>query len=455
MEQQTQLGKQVLREVVEKIKFKKIDSKFLYIPVIFLVLSSILLIYGLSQIIGLVSKIQEGNIPLELLVLAQILGWGFTALLGYTLSTMILTYILLRDVREHLYNSSIATYHYIGRESLENAIQYFESTWLKIQLPAPITGLLIELLTLGLAYPIYIGLIEKYVREHAIVEEESLLKMKITSRYSILSLTVDLVLVFATLGLYLAYMCYRFTRTFNNHIDTIHGNHPYPPIPPTTVREKVEKEPTPGYIAGLVLLVLGVNILLNYIGLFTTLYIGITVGILISILGLSMRKRKDIAPLIVFSVNLALMYMVAIAGFFSGIAGYETYKAMVTQQEQQLRNIAREVQVYGVTGLILLIFINNFVISISSIIPYIGGLIVVQGAYNAGLFLGVHSVLENNPSTLLLLIYPHAILELSSYAILLTSTMYFREWSKYYRIIVIGILLLLLAAFVEVLIIIQ
>ncbi|MEM1858437.1 MAG: stage II sporulation protein M, partial [Desulfurococcaceae archaeon] len=97
------------------------------------------------------------------------------------------------------------------------------------------------------------------------------------------------------------------------------------------------------------------------------------------------------------------------------------------------------------------IFVNNLVISLPSIVPYVGGVLVAQGVYNAGLVVGtiVGSGLRSPGDVILILVYPHSILELSAYAILLTSSSFLGEWRRYTVLAATGILLLFTAALVE------
>ncbi|MEM2025685.1 MAG: hypothetical protein QXW94_05275, partial [Desulfurococcaceae archaeon] len=99
----------------------------------------------------------------------------------------------------------------------------------------------------------------------------------------------------------------------------------------------------------------------------------------------------------------------------------------------------------------LYLFINNFVISLPAIIPYVGGSLLAYGTHNAGLIIGVviASGTRNLLASLSVLMYPHAVLEVLSYAFLLSASSHFGNWNRFLKTIVAGVVILFLAAVVE------
>jgi len=101
---------------------------------------------------------------------------------------------------------------------------------------------------------------------------------------------------------------------------------------------------------------------------------------------------------------------------------------------------------------VVMIFTNNFIISILAVIPYIGLIPVAIGGYNAGVIMGYFTTIpESRTVALLTLVLPHTILEFTGYAILVvSSTLLFHDTKKFVKTVLTGASVLLLAAVVEV-----
>lgn len=435
-----------LQELISKFVFSKLSTGLLLLPSIFAFLSMALFTVGFSQLLKLGEKIVTGEIsPLESLYIAQPMLWGAIALLGFTIASMVSVYNLLKNIKDHFYQSGVTLYYFAGGSSFEGAMQYLRSTLIRSTLPSPVTGMLLAFLTSGIAYPVILCFVEKAVREHAIVEEETLFKTKFTGEYKWFNMLIDFTLLFLTLGLYLVYMSYRLARVFNAHVNNIHGSHPNPPtIPPHSVAIR-ELKPTMSLLVGLLLLSMGFNTITSCFGLFTANYVVYSCGVLLSTLVLVRGTRKLTVSSIL--VVLALLYLLMIGGLLAGIAGYETYKPLTDTIRRQIDVISS----MNVLELTTYIFVNNLVLSLPSIVPYIGGILMAQGVYNAGLVIGtvVGSGLRSLRDVLLILAYPHAVLELSAYSILLTSSSLLGKWKKYAMLVTTGILFLFTAALVE------
>ncbi|MEM4880998.1 MAG: stage II sporulation protein M [Desulfurococcaceae archaeon] len=435
-----------LQELIKTFRFSKMSPGLLLLPSLFAFLSLVLFTIGFSQLLKLGEEAVTGGIsPLESLYVVQPILWGVVALLGFTIASMIAVYNLLKNLKDHFYQSGVTVYYFTGGPSFEGAMQYLRSILVRSTLPSPVTGILLMFLTSGVAYPVILCFAEKAVREHAIVEEEALFRTKFTSEYKWFNMLIDFALVPLTLGLYLAYMGRRVAKVFNAHVNAIHSSHPNPPtLPPhgTTVQEL---RPTSSLLIGLLLLSIGLNIVTSYIGLFTASYVAYSCGILLSALVLARRTKGTSASSVL--VVLILLYLLVFGGLLAGMTGYETYRVLTDTIRRQT-NVASSMKMLD---LATYIFVNNLVISLPSIVPYVGGVLVAQGVYNAGLVVGTiaGSGLRSPGDVVLVLVYPHSILELSAYAILLTSSSFLGEWRRYTVLAATGILLLFTAALVE------
>lgn len=436
--------KNTLQEIVESFSFHKISSWYLVLPSIFATLSSILLAYGYAQLLRAGSIAEDVLAPYQLMPALQPLAWGIISLLGYTIAAMISIFFVLREVREHLYSSSITIHYFTGGSSVEGATQYLRSVLVQSTLPSPITGFFIIFLTAGLAYPLILCIIERALREHAAYEECALFKARITREYRGVSIVLDIILTLFTFGIYTAYLGYRSSRTFNFHIDTIHSSHPSPPK--HTIHEVIiqQREISEGLISGLILIALGAHVLLTYIGLLSSIHIVLALGIALSTFA---QLRKGKSAIITIILIFTLLYSVIIGGILSGVVGYEIYISVPDILSKNFENLYQ----MSTAQLALYLFINNFVISLPAIIPYVGGSLLTYGTHNAGLIIGVviASGTKNPLASLSVLIYPHAVLEVLSYALLLSASSHFGNWDRFLKTIVAGVVILFLAAVVE------
>ena len=440
-----------LEVVVKTIKFKKINTTLLVLPALFAIISLVLLLIGLSTLLRLgVILIPYGERPgahisvLEEILSTQVLVWGSVVGLAYIMASTIVVYMVLRDIREHIYSSAIVTYYYTRGVDYIGALYYLKDMLNRSTLPSPITGLILTLLTSGVAYPIILCFAEKTIRVHAMLEEEAFFKKRRTREYTALTGVVDIALVVLTLGVYMAYMGYRFAKTFNTHVDTVHSTHPEPPkTPPRPGLEPGAWMTTSGII-GVFMVFLALSTIMAYVDFYFTPQLGL--GLLLSALVVRRAERRLIG-------NIALIYslliLLLLGGLLTGYSGYELYRGLY----ENMRELSELIRFLNIEFLVAFIFINNAAISISSILPYIGGIGLASGVFNAGLVLGALSALDGRTlySSLIVLVYPHTILELLSYATLLTASSKFGAWRDYVKLISIGLLVLVLAAIVEVL----
>jgi hypothetical protein len=439
-----------LEVVVKNIRFKKINTTLLVLPAFFATISLILLLIGLSTLLRLgITIIPYGErsstyVPvLEEIISTQVLLWGSVVGLAYIIASIIAVYIVLRDIREHIYNSAMVTYYYTRGVDYIGALYYLKDMLNRSTLPSPITGLILTLLTSGVAYPIILYFTEKTIRVHAVLEEEAFFKKKRTREYTALAGVVDIALVVLTLGVYMAYMGYRLAKTFNTHIDTIHSTHPEPPktLPQPSLEPGAWM--TTSGIIGIFMVFLALSTIMAYVNLYFTPQIGL--GLLLSALVVRRAERRLLENIVLIY---SLLILLLLGGLFTGYSGCELYRGLY----ENVRELSELIRFLNVWFLIAFIFINNLAISISSTLPYIGGIGLVSGVFNAGLVLGVLSAIEERSiySSFTILAYPHTILELLAYAILLVASSKFGVWREYVKLISIGLLVLALAAIIEV-----
>jgi len=387
----------------------------------------------------------------EYILWIQVLTWGVVVYLVYLIASILTVYWALSRIREHIYNSALVTYYHTRGVDYVGSLYYLKDMLNRSTLPSPVTGLLLTFLTGGLIYPIILCFMERAVRVHALMEEEAFFKRATTRSYSGYAAATDIALAILTLGAYTAFMGYRLASTFNKHVKTIHSKHPEPPSTPTPVSSEPGAWITPSSVIAIILLFSAVCTILVYITHVGLLYFPqIAYGLLLSAL-VSKRSGKNVLR------NIAVAYLILviliICGYFVGYVGWEAYREFYSDIES-----FRELISYlGIKGLVLFIFTNNSVISISSPIPYIGGIFIGMGAYNAGFQLGVYSALNGiHPvNALSILVYPHAIPELLGYSALISASTRFGNWGKFATLIITGLVILFIAAVIETSIIIK
>lgn len=442
----------VLEEIVRNYRFGKINITLHLLPGVFLFLSLLMITLWLGIIIKNISELEaEGftaleNLPYHVFALIQ---WGLIALIGFTIASMISIYKVLADSRKHIYESSVTSYYFQGGPTVEGLYQYLTNAYSRSLLPSPITGLVLCFLTTGIAYPVLLFLAEKHIRDHAAVEEFAFIKEKLTRTYSNIQVILDIILIALTLGLYLVYMGYRFSRTFNRHIDIIHSSHPNPPAYSIEYAPERSRDIGTPLMVLLIPLSVFISVFLNSIGFLVVNFFGYFYGLIFAYLALTVNNRGFGKTLILVLISL---YMVGYGGFLNGFICYDNLQPLLEYYGEYLEEISSIVEESDVFFLTMYIFTNNLVLSLSSIVPYAGSVIVSMGMYNAGFALGLISRIStvNALNSLLVLVYPHAIFELLGYAILITSSGFaLGNYSKFALYVLTGIVVLLLAAFIE------
>ncbi|MGC8983154.1 MAG: hypothetical protein ACP5KA_05335 [Desulfurococcaceae archaeon] len=430
----------VLGQVVKSLEFKKLSAGVLSLPALFAAPAFVLLMLGITKTVNL---LLGGGGVVEELVASQMLTWGSVLLFGYTASSMAASYLLMRDLREHFYKSALTTYYWKIGVDYTGALHYLKSMIERSLLPSPATALLLAFLSGGVSYPVLLCLAERALRRHAASEEEVLLGKKLTKEYTWLNAAVDLALAVVTMGLYVAYMGYRVARGFNKHVDDVHGRHPEPPEAAAVGGLGEIREPTPRLVVGLYLTAVGLSIVVAYAGILPSPYVMGGAGLLLATTPLVMREKGFTARVL---VAYGLLYLAMFSGFLAGVAGYEVYRFLL--------NVAVELRALRAAGPLLLffvIFVNNFSISAGALVPLIGSIALINGAYTAGAMLGV-LVMSGaaQPSAILVLVYPHALLEVFAYAVLLAASSFYGSWRKLATYSAAGVVLLAAAALVEV-----
>lgn len=425
----------------------RLSPGVLALPAIFYFTSSVLSLYWLYRLLDIFDVLLRqppGTAGVEeLLGEFYYLSWAFIVYAGFVASAMVSSYVLLKNLREHLYYSALAVQSARGVQDQRSLVTYVETFITRSNLPSPVTGLLLPLFTLGLSYPVVLALAENAVRSHASLEEELVRGSGYTRTRGTGWLALDISLFFLTFGLYTVYASWRLARVFNKHLDTVHGE---PAVQPPSAETLVVKlggleNPPVALVVGIYLVVLGSIVLILYAGLPGSVMVFGT-GILLSCIPL-VRREGDFGTTVLLA--LALIYLTIVSGILCGIAAFDRYSAVL----DYLREL-RELFGDGVLDITLHVFLNNFALSIPAAIPVVGAVFLAQGAFNTGFILGVGVASGYLPvEALLVLLYPHAILEILAYALILSSSMYYTKTRKFARVLISGVLLLLFAAFVE------
>lgn len=432
-----------LDAIVNEIRFNKISSLHILVA-----LPLLITIYGLSKIYYL---IQENGLGV-----VEQLDFTTTAFLGfygvYLVASSFSIYRLYSELIDHIVYSNIVLYHWC--KDIECNYSSLLRTGLeRKKIPAPVTALLINVITGGLTYPILLGLFEKYITIHWSSEEKTLFNRSSMREKTFASIVFDLAFLILTLGLYLVYWILRSIRTFNKHVDTIHAKHPYPPQ--SYVREGGVKERGLITILGLMLFFTGLYSLVSYIAPWLSVVAVIGFGLLIPYVAFISRKTSIIRQSLIL---LCFEYiLIALMGFI-GLTSYHYHSVVLESFKEQTKEI---VVSNNVVDVLAMIFLNNVKITVASLVPVIGmvyaGYALSQTGFIYGLILG--SLLEKSLSQaltgLLVLVLPHAPLELYSYALALSIGSRVGI-EKSYRLAIktaISIIILLIAAYIEALLI--
>ncbi|MEM4880467.1 MAG: stage II sporulation protein M, partial [Desulfurococcaceae archaeon] len=131
------------------------------------------------------------------------------------------------------------------------------------------------------------------------------------------------------------------------------------------------------------------------------------------------------------------------------MAGFNTYSFYFYYLES-LEAITKQTPLF----ISIYIFINNAVVSLPAIIPYVGLIPLTTGILNAGLIIGLEAMRRCvNTACVLglmtILIYPHTVLELLAYAVIASSISKWGKWREFSKLLIIGLIVLLIAALVE------
>lgn len=390
----------------------------------------------------LVSLLEMISFNISLLTASSVSSF----MIGAMLASSISSYILLDKVQNHLYISGVTTYFFLGGDSFTAALYYLKNRLSKNKLPSPATGLILSLITVGLAYPILLSLVEKTVRDHMIDEEEALLKQRITSYYFSERLLLDVAMTFFTLGIYLIYQAYRVVRSFNRHIEMIHSSHPNPPSLSMIKVEQFNTEISrPAmFFLGTLLVFATMHGALGYLGLPSIFVMYYGIGLLWSFLNYQFRN-SNIKKLIL--LNYIVIYVLILLSTLVGILGYKTYGGIFSGFMESAESLRKAT----IHELSMKIFVNNVGIALASIVPFVGTLPMTFGVGNAGLLIGAitpERIAMGDYTPLLIYLMPHAILELLSYSFFVTSAFTWKT-ARVIRLILAGLFILALAAIVE------
>jgi len=436
-----------LKTYVYGLKFERISYLPIAIPFILLLASTVFLSIGIPSLLETYTRSGMGEVTSESMLKTLFFNWGLVLLGGYTIASAFSSYYLLRKLFKHIYDSAVTTYYLAGRSSLESLVNILDYEFKKHTLPAPTTGLLLSILTAGIAYPVLLLICESALRDHALIEEKTLLKTQITSTRREIDIAVDIVLLLVTLGAYGLYIALRYMRVYNKHYELIHSSHPNPPSQLTQGNTFIETTPsTYSLLLTTVIITPLATIIYSILGLTPLFFIPLSFGIILGASVFTMgRKGVGKAVLTAFT----LLYVVLISGFITGLLQSGSFSNYFESIE---RNLSRYAGMEDPLLQILVIYLNNFSIAISAVIPIIGQYYLASGVYNAGLVLGY--VLSTNTGRLLdvlrLLLLPHTLMEILAYSIIASSSTYLLSNQRVFtRLLLLGLIVLFLAALVE------
>lgn len=367
---------------------------------------------------------------------------------GYVLSSSISAYRLLKITHNHLVNSGITSYYWLKKlDDYDSIIKLYRSSIMRRDLPSPLTGLIVTLLSAGIAYPVILYMVDKIMRDHYYGEEEKFLNAHLTSRINVEHGLMYIAATMLTIGLYLIIWDYMVVKNYNKHIKLIHGNHPELP---SSMMTRIYGEYTnelPILAVALTFIGAGIYGLLSMFGFPCHLSGAVGYGLLIAGVAAYYRDKGIISQIGKVYVFIYLSFILfAIVGY-SGVPAYYRAYEEITEELSQLRTDDLFVLTRN-------IFVNNLAISLVSVTPFIGPLYLGIGLGNAGLYYGVVinlALSRGNPTVLLLPIMPHTILEFLAYAFFASLSMrIFKEKeSKIAVYFLLSVLILLTAALVE------
>ncbi len=377
--------------------------------------------------------------------------------IGYVVASSYSIYRLLKRLHRHLIDSGITSYLLARQKHDLDAIKkLYMGGLLRREIPSPITGFILGIVSFGLAYPLLLYIVEKNLRRHIYGEEKTFLGKSSVKTIGVEHLLLDIAATLLTFGVYMMYWCWRVVKTYNTHISNMHekekplvelgevvqyGMKPYP--------EPLTSSPV--LILGLYLIGVGVVGILGTLGLKTHLVLAIATGLLIGYISYTNRFKPVVKH--VFKL-LGYIYLFLVLISIAGLLASPGYMDFYESTKQQVsRVLSRDFWV-----LTRNIFTNNLAISLMELIPIIGLIYLGIGLGNAAVFIGIAtatSLVRGEPPPLLVYVSPHTFLELLAYAIMASaSTRMLRgDGLKNILLITTGIAILFLAAMVESLII--
>ncbi len=378
----------------------------------------------------------------------------YTPLVGfyvvYILASSISSYRLLKHAHRHLVDSGIVSYLKAKELGDKDAIiKLYRGGLLKKDLPSPITGLVLVIASLGIAYPVILYIVEKNLREHIIGEEKTFLYVEPgIRRIGVENLLVDLAATLLTLGFYMVYWSWRIVRVYNDHVLRMHV---YPKLEkvkaPAPVGDVVYSSPV-FIITGSLLVGTGLTGFLGITGFKTHILLSLGFGLLIAYYSVK-YSRKGLSKHI-FGL-LGIIYLFFALGSIAGFLAYPGYIDYVNNVQGSLKHLLSQ----DLYVLARNIYVNNLVIASAETVPVIGLIYLGIGLGSASIYFGAFTaqsiLVHSDPSPLLLFIMPHTFLELLAYALMATaSTRLIMDREKKGIVLAgIGLLVLLLAAFVE------
>jgi len=365
--------------------------------------------------------------------------------IAYVLSSSYSIYRLSRSTIKHIIDSGLTSYYWLKtREDPDTLKTLYSSGGFRKNLPSPVTSLLITLFTGGLAYPVLLYVFEKNIRDHCRVEEEKFLGKAFSSSIDVSTGILDIAATILTMGVFMIYWIHRLWKTYNRHIKLIHGNHPNPPS--INIVVDVESLPeTPILAFGIGLFGAGLYGLISLYGLPCYYPSILGYGLILAFFSTSSLKEPMLLHIIKSYISI---YIVFIFTTIIGFVGAPTYY----EYGEYISSIQRSVP-KGLWNLTWYIFSNNLLISLLSIQPLYGPLYMGIGSGNAGLIYGVIIALkpELRAASLILPFMPHTLLEFLAYAffITLSARIVKGKVDEILVLIIMGILVLFLAAYVE------
>lgn len=367
----------------------------------------------------------------------------------YIMAAAYSSYRLLKTTHRHLVDSGLYSYVAARRLGELDAIRkLYRGGLARKELPSPVTGLILSIFSLGLAYPIILYVCEKNLRDHAYGEEKTFHGSSRISRISAEHLFIDLAATFLTLGFYLVYWSYRVVSVYNRHIRRMHGPEIVEEQPSIGLpAEPVERSPI-FIVAGSLITGLGLAGFLGALGIKTHLLYAVGIGLLVTYYSIRFSRKNLTSH--VFGL-LGIIYLFFALGTLLGLIVMPGYTDFLQSIQEQLGRIRSNDPMILTRN----IFFNNLVIASAEIIPFIGPIMLGIGLGNSSIFVGVYLgrslATSGDPSVLLLFIMPHTFLELLSYSLMAAASIRIvrdRE-AKGVFLGVVGIIVLLLAALVE------